>query len=101
MIGREFDSSKNLIRWIRVAFLRTPRDIIERVLDEWIDQVERCISHEGSYFPRRKKWPISFGSFMMAGDNANNVIGHPETGRLSFLRYQCVSVFRDRTLITA
>jgi transposase len=51
MIGREFNSPEDLIRWIRAAFLRISRDTSERVFDEWIDRVERCISHEGSYFP--------------------------------------------------
>jgi hypothetical protein len=50
MIGGEFDSPEDWIRWIRVAFLRMSKDTIERVFDEWIDRVERCISHEGSYF---------------------------------------------------
>jgi hypothetical protein len=51
MIGRELDSPENLIRWIRAVLRRISRGTIERVCDEWIDQVERCISHEGSYFP--------------------------------------------------
>jgi hypothetical protein len=37
MIGREFDLPEDLIRWIRAAFLRIFRGIIERVFDEWID----------------------------------------------------------------
>jgi hypothetical protein len=51
MIEREFDSPEDLIRWIRVGFLRISRDTIERVFDKWIDRIERCISHEGFYFP--------------------------------------------------
>jgi hypothetical protein len=28
-------------------------------------------------FPRSKKWTLSFGSFLMVGDDANYVIGRP------------------------
>jgi hypothetical protein len=51
IIGRQFNSPEDLTRWIQAAFLRISRDTVERVFDEWIDRVERCISHEGSYFP--------------------------------------------------
>jgi hypothetical protein len=51
MIGQEFDSPEDLIKWIREAFLRISKDIIERVFGEWIHRVEGCVSHENSYFP--------------------------------------------------
>jgi histone-lysine N-methyltransferase SETMAR len=54
MIGREFDSPEDLVRWIRAAFLRISRDTIERVVDEWIDRVDMKVP----IFPRSKKWPI-------------------------------------------
>jgi hypothetical protein len=51
IIGRDFNHPEDLIRSIWAVFLRMSRDTIKRVFDEWIDRVERCISHEGSYFP--------------------------------------------------
>jgi hypothetical protein len=55
MIGREFDSLENVIRWIQAVSLRICKHIIERVFNELIDRVERGISHEGFYFPEESK----------------------------------------------
>jgi transposase len=50
MAGREFDSPQNLIAWIKATFERISRSLIERVFEEWMDQMEQCIAHQGSYF---------------------------------------------------
>jgi hypothetical protein len=51
MTEREFDSPEDLIRRIRVTFLRMSRDTIEQAFGEWTDRIEIYISHERSYFP--------------------------------------------------
>jgi hypothetical protein len=54
MIGLEFDSPEDLIRWIRAAFPRISRGRIERVFDEWIDEMRDTSHMKVHIFPRSK-----------------------------------------------
>jgi transposase len=50
MGGRESDSPEDVLEWVREVFHRIRRDTIEKVFEEWIRRVRRCIERQGAYF---------------------------------------------------
>jgi hypothetical protein len=49
-MGIEFDGAEDLMEWIKAAFERISKATIEKVFDEWMERLQRCIAVEGAYF---------------------------------------------------
>jgi hypothetical protein len=51
MLGLEFDSTEQLLHWIRDEFERMLRAFLGDVFESWINRLEKCVQCERDYFP--------------------------------------------------